>query len=373
MATAARSPALRLSLRSAFLIVFALAGTVLLLEILLSAERVIAWVLSSAAVAALVAPIVALLQRYVPRAVAVFVVFVVVLGSIGLAAYALIDDVQRETDRLQELAPQRAAELEEGSELFREIELRQRVENLVEQVPRRLQGGTPAEALRSAANRGLAFVASTILTLFFVIYGPAIVRGAIEQVRDSAQRHRVERIVHRASHRALGYARGTLAESVVEGVIAWGVASLADVPGPAALGVWVALWSVVPVAGVLIGAVPIVAFAGAQSAARAIVVALVFVAMALVEQFVLKPRLERATMRLGSFVTVLVAFVGLELYGFTGALLALLGAALFVAALAELGPEELVEVVAAPVGEIGEPLADHRDDGGETRDESAPP
>jgi predicted PurR-regulated permease PerM len=345
-------------LRSAFVIVFALAATVLVLETLVSAERVIAWVLSSAAVAALMYPIVVFFDRFMPRALAVLVVFVVVLGSIGLAAKGLIDDVQRETKRLQEAAPERAAELERGSDLFRELKLRRRVQSLVDEIPQRLQGGSPTEAIRSAANRGLAFLASTILTLFFVIYGPAIVRGSIEQVRDPAQRSRVERIVHRSTRRALGYARGTLAESVVEGIIAWGVASAFDVPGPAALGVWVALWSLIPVGGVIIGAIPIVAFAGATSGARAIIVAAIFVVMALVEGFVIKPRLERATMQLGAFVTVFVGFAGLELYGFSGALLGLLGAALFVAALQELGPEELVEVVASPVGDDSGHAAD---------------
>jgi predicted PurR-regulated permease PerM len=344
----------RLSLRSAFIVVFALAATVLVLEVLLSAERVIVWVLSAAAVAALVYPVVGWLDRYVPRAVAILLVFVFVLGAVGVVAYGLIDDVQRQTRRLQVEAPERAAELERGSDLFRELRLQERVENLVDTIPQRLQGGSAADAIRSAANRGLAFVASTILTLFFVLYGPAIVRGTIEQVRDPAQRSRVDRIVNHASGRALGYARGTLAIAVVEGVIAWAVAALADVPGPAALGGWVGLWSLVPVGGVLIGAIPIVAFASATSVTRAVVVALVFVAVALAERIFVKPRLERATMQLGSFVTVLVGFAGLELYGFSGALLALLGAALFLAALLELGPEELAEVVSAPVGDQSE-------------------
>ena len=39
----------------------------------------------------------------------------------------------------------------------------------------------------------------------------------------------------------------------------------AGVPGPAALGVWVGLWTLLPVAGVFIGALPIVLFAGASS------------------------------------------------------------------------------------------------------------
>jgi predicted PurR-regulated permease PerM len=325
----------------------------LLLEVLLSAERVIAWVLSSAAVAALVYPFVGYLDRFMPRALAILTVFVVMIGAIGLVVYGFVDDIQRETRRLERAAPARAAELERGSELFRELELRERVANLVEEIPQRLQGGSAAEALRSAANRGIAFVASAILTLFFVIYGPAMINGAIEQVRDPRQRARVDRIVHRSSRRAFGYARAMFVKAIVLGVIAWSVATVANVPGPAALGVWVGLWSIVPVGGVLIGAIPIVAFAGATSATRAIVVAVVFVAIAVLDLFLVKPRLERATMQLGSFVSVLAGFAGLELYGLSGALLAILAAALFVAALQELGPEELVEVVTSPVGESG--------------------
>jgi predicted PurR-regulated permease PerM len=338
-----------MSLRSAFVIVFGLAAAVFVVEMARSAERVIAWALIAAAVAALVYPAVAFLDRFIPRAFAILVVFLVTIGSIGVVAAKTIGDVQRETAHLQQAAPARAAELERGSDVLRELRLRQRVETLVDEVPGRLAGRSAAETIRSAANRGLAVLATTVLALFFCVYGPQIVRGAVDQVRDDAQRSRVDRVVHHASGRALGYARLTVARAVIEGIIAWAIGAAAHIPGAAALGLWVALWSLVPVGGVLIGAVPIIAFAGAASMTRMVVVAVAFVAVALVEALVVKPRIERNTMQLGSFTTVFVAFAGLELYGITGALLALLAAALFVASLRELGPEELVEVVAAPV------------------------
>jgi predicted PurR-regulated permease PerM len=342
-----------MSLRSAFVIVFGLAATGFVVEMARSAERVIAWALIAAALAALVYPAVAFLDRFVPRAVAILIVFLVTIGAVGIAAARTIGDVQRETKHLQEAAPARAAELERGSDVLREFHLRRRVETLVDEVPGRLSGRSTADTLRSAANSGLAVLATTVLTLFFVVYGPQIVQAAVDHVRDAAQRRRVDRIVRHASTRALGYARCTVARAVIEGLLAWGIGTAAHVPGPAALGVWVALWSLVPVGGVLIGAVPIVAFAGAASMTRMVVVGLAFVAIAVFEAVFVKPRVERRTMQLGSFVTVFVAFAGLELYGITGALLALLGAALFVASLRELGPEELVEVVAAPVGATG--------------------
>ena len=294
------------------------------------------------AIAALVHPVIALLDRVMPRGLAVLGVALVALGAIGLTGRALVDDVRRETRRLQEAAPRRAAELERSgrfSDLARELELRDRVERLVDAIPDRLRGGTTAEAIRSAANRGLAFLAAVILTLFFVLYGPHLRDAAIAQVRDPSRRARTEKVVLRASSRALGYARGTLAEALVEGVLAWIIAGLADVPGPAALGVWVGLWSLVPVVGVLVGALPIVVFAAAGSPTRAVVVTLVFVAIGLVEWLVVKPRLERATLQVGGFLTVVAAFGGLELFGFSGALLGVLGAALVVAVVGELAAD----------------------------------
>ena len=63
-------------------------------------------------------------------------------------------------------------------------------------------------------------------------------------------------------------------EAAVEGVLAYVIARAAGVPGPAALGVWVGLWTLLPIAGVFIGALPIVVFAGASSLTRAVVVGL---------------------------------------------------------------------------------------------------
>ena len=124
-------------------------------------------------------------------------------------------------------------------------------------------------------------------------------------------------------------------EAVVEGVIAYVIARAAGVPGPSALGVWVGLWTLLPVAGVFVGALPIVLFAGASSLTRAVVVALIFVAIGTIE-FVFTSIVERQTVKVGSFLIVFAAFGGLELDGLTGALLGVLGVIVLVAILDEL-------------------------------------
>jgi predicted PurR-regulated permease PerM len=351
-------PELRVSLRSALAIVVALALTILVLEIALDAERVVAWALTAMAVAALVQPAVAFFHRFMSRGLAVLVVFVLVLGSIGFVTYRIVREVSDQTARLQKAAPERARELERDSELLREIKFERRVERLVDAIPERLRGGSTAEAIRSAANRSVAFVAGVVLTLFFVLYGPALVDGGIAQVRSPSRRARVDRIVRNASQRGLGYARVKVLLVVIEGVLAYGIGRAAGVPGPAALAVWVALWSLIPVAGLFIGAVTVIAFAAAQSATTAVLVAVAFVAMGVGDVLVMRA-LERRTLHVGSFLTAVSLFAGIELYGFMGALLLLLGVILAVAVVAEIGPEEVAESLLAPLaGAEGEPDAD---------------
>jgi predicted PurR-regulated permease PerM len=348
MADGARTLHVRLSVRSALVVVFGLGATVLALRILLSAERVIAWGLCAVAVAALVYPAIEWLAhfRYIPRVAAVLIAAVIALGSLGFLTYQIVDDVTDAMDTLQEAAPKRAAELEQDSDFFREIKLEQRVTKLVDEIPTRLAGGEPTEALRTNLTRTVAFVAGFILTIFFVLYGERLIQGGLSLIEDDRARRRTEEVLKRGSHRAMFFARVKLWEAVVEGFLAYSIARLADVPGPAALGIWVALWSLLPVAGVLIGALPIIVFAAAQSTGSAIAVGIAFIAIGLAD-WVINRWLERRTVDVGSFVIVLAAFGGLELYGLSGALLFVLGAVFIVAIISEIGPEEVAEVLAA--------------------------
>jgi predicted PurR-regulated permease PerM len=132
--------------------------------------------------------------------------------------------------------------------------------------------------------------------------------------------------------------------SLAAGLFGFAVARAADVPGPAALAVWLALWDLVPVGGAVIGALPIVALAAASSGNRALDLVLVFVAYQVVENVVVQRSVERSTVRVGPFVTLAAALVGVELSGVAGALLAVLAAALVMSAADELAERpELVQ------------------------------
>ena len=330
---------LRVSGRSIVLAVAAVTLSLLALRILASAGRVIGWVLVAASTAALVAPLVARLSRgRLPRGIAVAIVAVGGLAVIGGVTYGLVDGVVEQTAVLQEAAPEFAQEIEDDSrfsEAATEFDLSARTEAFVQGVPERLRGGTPADAIRSAATRGLSFLAVFVLTVFFLLHGKDLAEAAERQIHDDERRAHARHVAEAVYHRALGYARGTLAMAALAGLVAYALARAADVPAPAPLALWVVLWDAVPLIGALIGAVPIIVLAGVIDPTRGLLLLAAFVAYQVAEALLLQRRLERRTARLGPFLTTVGGFAGLELYGLTGALLAILALAILTVTLDE--------------------------------------
>lgn len=333
---------LRLTPRSVVRAVALFGATLAVLAVVAASQRVIGWLMAAGAVAGLIDPAVRFLARRIPRGAAVAVVVLLTGGTVGVVVYGAVDGVVREMRNLQVVAPQRAAELERSGRfaaLASEVELERRTERFVDSIPQRLQGGTPADALRAAATRGIAFLVTTVLTIFFLLHGSEIARGARDQLPNPAHRARLDRVATRAYARAFGYARGTLAMSAAAGGLAYVAARAADVPGPAPLALWAAIWDVVPLLGAVAGALPIIVLAGVESPATAAALTVLFVLYQLFEAVVLQRRLERRTIRLGPFLTVAAGFIGLELYGLGGTVMLLLVAALAVAVADELAPE----------------------------------
>jgi predicted PurR-regulated permease PerM len=339
---AARRERLLISPRSAVLAVAMLGATLGGLAVLAASRRVIGWILVAATFAGLLHPIVSWLQRRMRRGLAVLIVMVVLVGTAGVAIYGLIDDVTAQTRRLQEVAPQRAADLEKSDrfgELARDLHLADRTRRFLDALPERLRGGSTADALRAAATRGVAFLATGVLTIFFLQHGPRIAAGAVRQLSDPRKRQRVKDLAPVIYARAFGYAASTLGMALAAGLFAFAMGRAADVPGPVALGIWVGLWDLVPVGGALVGAIPIVALAAVNSGADAAWLAVGFIGYQLAENFLVERRVEAQTVHVGPFLTLAAGLVGLELAGVPGALLSVLGVTVAIAVADELAPE----------------------------------
>jgi predicted PurR-regulated permease PerM len=334
-----RPPLLRLTTRSVVLSVAAFGATLLLLRVIASAERVIGWMLVAAAVAGLLHPAVERVARRVPRALAVLAVVLLAGAVVAVVVYGVVDGVRSATGALQDAAPDAAREIEQSDrfgELARSIDLANRTERFVDDIPQKLRGGSTPDAIRAAATRGVAFLTTSVLTLFLILHGQRLAEAAFAQLPGEQRRRRWREVASRAYRRGFGYARLTLLVALLAGLLAYAAARAAGVPGAAALAVWVALWDIVPLVGAVVGGAPIVVLAFVDDPAKGGLLLALLVAYQAFEDLAVEPRLEAATMRLGPFLTLAAGLVGFELRGATGALLAVLLAALVAAAVSEL-------------------------------------
>jgi len=335
---AARYGTLRISGRSIAITVAGLGLTLVGLRTAVAAGRVLGWIAAAASLALVLTPVVDWLHRWLPRGLAVLVVALVILGGAGLSGYVIGASLVRQYEGVRQAAPRAADRLERSpryGDVATEARLSERTREFVDAIPERLRGGSPAEAVRAAATRGVAFIATGILGLFFLLHGPKLLRGAVRQL-PSEVHERVRHIGGRAADRASRYALLTLVEAVVAGVVGYGVARALAVPGAAALGLWLTLWAVVPLVGSFVGALPIVAIGAAQQPWHGAAAAAFFVAYQVVEGTLAQRRIDRHTLRLGPFLTTLAGAAGLELYGLGGALVLTLALALAVATLDEI-------------------------------------
>lgn len=338
MAGATGTVRLRLSARSMALAVALLGLTLLVLGMLAASVRVIGWILVAATLAAVLFPAVESLGRRLHRGLALAAV---VIGGLALAVgvvLAVVQDVTDQVSQLERAVPAAARDLERSDrfgEAAKEAKLARRAETFVDELPDRLRGGDVQQALRSAATRGVAFLATGVLTIFFLIHGRELLAAGVRQLPENRQAE-VARIGVASYRRWWSYVSGSLLMAVTAGLVAYLVASALDLPGKAPLALAVAVLDLVPLLGVVLGAGPILLLAAATASWQGVV----FATFALLgwqafEGLVLQRQVERDSLHIGPFVTAATALVGLELYGIGGALMGLVVVVLVAAVLSE--------------------------------------
>jgi predicted PurR-regulated permease PerM len=333
-----------LRFRSILLVVASIGMAILVRNVVGKSVRVLGWFAAAAVVAALLEPVVSALAKHMKRIIALLLVVLSLVGVIGGLGYTAVGDIRRQVDRLQRVLPDAAKEIESSErygEAARQFGLSERVQSLVDDLPSRLAGGDTADIVVTNATRGAAFLAATVLMLFLLSHGPRAIRGGLNQISDRRRRRHLRLILGRAYQRAWWYVVGSLGISILTGFYAYIVFRLADLPAGGVLAIGVALLSLIPYVGVVVGSLPAAMLAFAfHSGWRALAVLGLFVAWELFEGLVLRPRLHRKSISIGPAVTLIVALMGLSLYGFGGAIVGLPYAVFCIAVIDELAPTD---------------------------------
>jgi putative heme transporter len=311
-------------------VLVAVLGAILATGLTVAARRVLSWVVACAVAAALIELVVDWLDSYMHRVVAIIVVLLAIGAVAGLLTFGVTHDLDQEVHRLQVAAPQAARDIQTSKrfgKIAREMNLDQRVTATVDQL-RSPSSGLAGQAVSSVGT----YLVNIILTILFLSWGPRLLRSASRQL-ESVQQAKVQRVLRSAFARARRYVSLAMLQSIVVGVIGYAVCELNHLPASAPVSLGLAVMTLIPSIGILIGSIPIVLLStGLAPSNDAIATVVVMIGLQILSSLIFQPRIVTISRLYVGPATISIAFLaGFELYGIGGALYA---AALFVLAVA---------------------------------------
>jgi predicted PurR-regulated permease PerM len=308
----------KLSVGSTLLVIGAVVAAIALLNLFHAAHRQIGWLIAASVVAWLLSWLISLLDRVMPRALAVIgtlLAFAILAGGAWVGVRATIIS---EVDRLRTALPAGASDLEQRYRAAADFHLAERTQSFVNSLDERF--GTQAQ-VTAAAGTASTYIVAGVLMLFLVGYGPRYVSAALRQIGDPVRRESVSTVVYRASSTARSYLLLTLLQAVTITAISSLVFYLLDLPAPFVLGLLVGWLSAIPYLGIIFGGLaPVLVAATEPHEFTYIVLVGLLVGLQTVEAVVIRPRVESRTMRVGPALMLIGTLIGFELYGIGGAI-----------------------------------------------------
>jgi len=305
-------------------------ATVVALFILRKLTHIIGLLVIAGFFAILLTPVVDFLGRHgMRRALATLVVFLVALVLLVAMLASFIRPIVREVNQFVDDFPSFVTKTRQGQGSIGHLVQRFKIDDYIDRNQKKLQeslrqAGAPAlDVARSVASGLFAGVTIMVLTFLMVLEAPKLTAGALDLLKDDKQRDRVRAVAADCAKAVTGYMAGNLAISVVAGLATAIFLVLAGVPFAGVLGLWVAFADLIPLVGATLGAIPTVLVAFLSSPARGIATIIFYVVYQQVENHVLQPTIMSRTVDLNPLAVLVSVLVGVELFGFLGALLAI--------------------------------------------------
>ena len=307
-----------------------LAWTALVFVILWGAGHVVRTILLlviAALLAYALAPGVKVLQRFMPRFLAILIMYLLVLGAVSFLLYLIITtaiaQVGSLTSEVQKLlTPSSAGHLSPYEQTLQSLGISSaQIASFRTQLTTSLEGvaGSAVPFLSGVFDIILDIVLVAVLSIYLLIDGSRVSMWLRHNLPQSAQAGFVVDTVQRIVG---GYIRGQFILAVLVGVLVGGGMFVFHVPYAVLLGVLAFVLEFIPVLGTLISGAICVLIAFSQGWIIAVGVLIYFVVMHVLEGDVIGPRLVGKAVGLHPVVSLAALVAGSELFGIWGALFA---------------------------------------------------
>lgn len=267
-----------------------------------------------------IAPLADLLDRRLPRALGVVLLYLTGAGVVTLLGVWIAPTLYAEAQQFAERAPALVDRFQEwlagwapGASIPWQQAARSAVQGLQETLMR-----LPMQVLGALFD----ILVVLFLSLYLAIAGPRLKRFAVSL---TAPRHRTRtsRLMHRVGRAMGGYVRGAVISALFVGLLVWTALSIIGLEYARALALAAALGEFVPYLGPILAAIPALLVAISTSPHQALVVGLLYLGLQQLESYVITPNVMRTQTDLHPSLVILALAAGFSVGGLLGALAAL--------------------------------------------------
>jgi predicted PurR-regulated permease PerM len=271
-------------------------------------------------------PAVKLLQRFVPRILAVIIVYLVVLSGISFLLYEIVSTT---VGQVSTLVTNLQAVLADQKQLASFTHFFQRfgittdqlrgIGQTIEQQATGIVGGA-LPLLSGIANFMLDVIIVAVLSIYLVLDGERAV-GWLRRNAPVVQRERIHFFLDTLERVIGGYIRGQLIMSATVGLLVGIGMAIFGVPYAVLLGVVAFILEFIPIIGTILSGALCVLIAFSHGWLIALFVLLYFIGVHILEGDILAPRIVGRAVGVHPAVSLFALLAGAELFGIWGAVL----------------------------------------------------
>ena len=302
------------------LLILWLAGHVIQTLLLLTFAALFAYAL---------APAVKLLERVMPRFLAILLVYLVVLGALGALLYLIVNTAIVQVISLSDyvrflLTPGKGGQLTPLEQTLRSLGLSQsQIASARDQVVASIEGfaGSVVPLLTGIVGAALDVILVAVISIY-LLAGGARVSNWLRRNMPEQQQGRMSFLLDILQRIVGGYIRGQLLLCGIVGLLVGVGMQIIGVPFALLLGVLAFVLEFIPVLGTLVSGAICVLLALTKGWVPAVIVLVYFVVVHVIEGDVVGPRIVGKAIGLNPVVSLAALIAGAELFGITGALFA---------------------------------------------------
>jgi predicted PurR-regulated permease PerM len=321
-----------LSARQIVRIVLTVVCVVIALYLLYLLRKPISWVLIATFLAVALSPPVNVLARRMRRGFAITIVYLGLLAIPLLLIALIVPPMVTEGNKFADNVPHYARDVTKFvkenkrlRELNKDYDITSQLEKEANKLPGRLGGaaGTLRDVGFGIVNSVFALITILVLTAFLLGSGRTWVDAMI-RMRPPGQRERLRRSLDRMADAVAGYVAGAMTIALIAGVQTYIVLTILGVPFRGPLAVIAGLFSLIPLVGATIAAVLIGIFTVFVDFPTTTIIWTIWaIGYQQLENHLIQPQIQKRTVNVQPFVTIVAVLFGATLLGILGALVAI--------------------------------------------------